>query len=103
MLRLIESILLLWLDAYYFLWAYTLRYSMPRRTSEMLANAIQGNIAEVKDFLLKELTQEISALQRESHPEGKAEDPDNLENPANPANAEQGIPIDNVGNADQPE
>ncbi len=47
---------------YYFLWAYTLRYSLPRATSEMLVSTLRGNMSQTKDFLLKELSREAQQL-----------------------------------------
>ena len=73
---------MLWLDAYYFLWAYTLRYSVPRRTSEMVSNAIQGHIAQAKDFLLKELTKDPNQPSRDGEEERKGEEKGDGENKA---------------------
>jgi len=50
-----ETFLLIWVDLYYFLWAYTLKYSLPKATSEMLIKAMRGNIGQAKNYLLKEL------------------------------------------------
>jgi hypothetical protein len=61
----VETFLLVWVDAYYFLWAYTLKYSLPKSTSEMLIKAMRGNIEQAKDYLLKELTKNVEEAKNE--------------------------------------
>jgi len=58
--------LLLWVDGYYFLWAYNLTYTLPKATSDALIKALRGNIIQAKDYLLKEFTKEIEKLKKES-------------------------------------
>lgn len=65
----VETFLFIWVDVYYFMWAYTLKYSLPKATSEMLIKAMQGNIGQVKDYLLKELRKSVEEVKRQDNNE----------------------------------
>ena len=62
LIRVTEAFTLIWIDAYYFLWVYTLKYTLPKSVSEMLAKTIRGNIGDAKNYLLKELTKNIEEM-----------------------------------------
>jgi len=53
--RLLESVVLIWLNASYFIWVYTLKYYMPRSMYNVLISLIKGNVQKVKDFVVQYL------------------------------------------------
>jgi len=57
---------MLWIDVYYFLWAYTMRYNLPKETSDMIVGTLRGNIGGLKDYLIRDLTRNIEELKKES-------------------------------------
>ncbi len=64
-IRFLQCFVLIWIDLYYFLWAYTLRYSLPHGASDMVVSTLRGNIGQAKNFLLKELTRNVQDLKAE--------------------------------------
>lgn len=71
MTQMLEAAAFMWINAYYFLWMYTLKYSLPKSTSQMLENTLKGNIATAKDYLLKELAKEVEKIGLDEEPAGE--------------------------------
>ncbi len=51
-MRLVECSVLVWVNACYFLWAYTLKYSLPRATRQLLLNIMRGNMEKAREYVL---------------------------------------------------
>ena len=52
MARLIECSVLVWINMNYFLWAYSLKYTLTKNTQQFLLSVIKGNVGRARQFLV---------------------------------------------------